>query len=80
MLKNNEKKFEKEIERLVNIGIIIGQSVDFYEKLGGERIMEKSNNKKSNEKKKKNKKKKKRKKTLIIFNFFKKYLLILKNL
>ena len=59
LLKNNEKKFEKEIERLVNIGIIIGQSVDFYEKLGGERIMEKPNNKKSNENKKKNKNKRK---------------------
>ncbi|OUM67355.1 hypothetical protein PIROE2DRAFT_58828 [Piromyces sp. E2] len=34
----NEKKFKEEIDQLKNLDIKIEQSVDFYEKLGGERI------------------------------------------
>ena len=57
--KENEEQFTKEINELESINIIVKQSVDFYEKLGGERA-EKRISKQSNEKKlKKNKKKKK---------------------
>ena len=57
----NEEQFKKEIDKLDSINILINQSVDFYEKLGGERAEERKNN--SNESiRKKDKMKKKKKK------------------
>jgi hypothetical protein len=59
--KENEKLFSEEIEKLSSINIKINQSVDFYEKLGGERCEEiqikKSENNNNTKKKKKKPKK-----------------------
>ena len=60
----NEEQFKKEIDKLDSINILINQSVDFYEKLGGERAEERKNNsnesiRKKDKMKKKNKKQKK---------------------
>ena len=58
-LEENEEQFNKEINKLESINILVTQSIDFYEKLGGERAEEKINNiKKSTQKKEKKKKKK----------------------
>ena len=57
--KENEEQFNKEIEKLESINITIMQSIDFYEKLGGERAEEKQINKKDNVNKKDKKKKRK---------------------
>ena len=62
--KENEEQFNKEIEKLESINIIIMQSIDFYEKLGGERAEEKQMNKKENENKKNKKKKRKGKRDM----------------
>ena len=57
----NKEQFKKEIDNLDSINILIMQSVDFYEQLGGERAEERKNN--SNESiRKKDKMKKKKKK------------------
>ena len=56
----NEEKFKKEIDDLDSINIKIKQSIDFYEKLGGERAQLKENNEANKLKKKNNKKKGKR--------------------
>ena len=39
-LEENEMQFNKEIDELDSINIEIKQSIDFYEKLGGERVEE----------------------------------------
>ena len=63
--KENEEQFNKEIEKLDSINILIKQSIDFYEKLGGERAEEvKINKNEKNTQKKDKKKKKKGKKDL----------------
>ena len=53
-----EEQFNKEIEKLDSIHILIRQSIDFYEKLGGERADERKINSLKKEKKKKKKGKK----------------------
>ena len=61
-LPQNQEQFNKEIEILDSINIAINQSIDFYEKLGGERAEKNENDEKANiRKKNKNKDKKKRK-------------------
>ena len=60
----NEEQFNKEIEKLESINIIIMQSIDFYEKLGGERAEEKQINKSDNVNKKDKKKKRKGKRDM----------------
>ena len=56
--KDNYEQFNIEIEQLTGLWIIIGQSVDFYEKLGGKNVESfitriiKKYNKKSSKKKK----------------------------
>ena len=60
----NEEQFNKEIEKLESINIIIMQSIDFYEKLGGERAEEKQMNKNDNVNKKDKKKKRKGKRDM----------------
>ena len=62
--KENEEQFNKEIEKLESINIIIMQSIDFYEKLGGERAEEKQMNKNDNVNKKDKKKKRKGKRDM----------------
>ncbi len=54
----NENQFNEEIEQLEKINITIKQSIDFYEKLGGERIENNQSINNNNIRKKKRKKKK----------------------
>lgn len=52
------EKFKKEMDDLYSINIKINKSIDFYEKLGGERIAKNQNNENMNQRKQNNKKKK----------------------
>ena len=58
--KENEDQFNKEIMELKSINVIVRQSVDFYEKLGGERAEKKIDKQYIEKKLKKNKNKKKK--------------------
>ena len=53
----NENQFNEEIEQLEKINITIKQSIDFYEKLGGERIENNQSINNNNIRKKKGRKK-----------------------
>ena len=59
-LEENEMQFNKEIDELDSINIEIKQSIDFYEKLGGERVEENKIEENDVQKKKKSKKKKRK--------------------
>ena len=51
----NENKFKEEMDKLDSFNIIINQSIDFYEKLGGERAEKEQNEENENSKRKTNK-------------------------
>ena len=59
-LEENEMQFNKEIDELDSINIEIKQSIDFYEKLGGERVEENKMEENDVQKRKKSKKKKRK--------------------
>ena len=62
--KEYEEQFDKEMKQLYSIDIKIKQSIDFYEKLGGERAEESKINKNENLNKKDKKKKRKGKREM----------------
>ena len=59
--KENENQFNKEMDKLDSFNIQIKQSIDFYEKLGGERAEQIKNEENDNVKNKKKKKEKEKK-------------------